>query len=137
MLRALLAEHGKGRGAEASAAPVRGLARLLRRNPTDAERALWDALIRTAASPATASSARRRSGRMSPTWCRSRCAWWSNSVPPDEGEAARRTRAERRAWLAERGYRVIELAAEEVEADVAEALDRLHAALSASVPSKP
>src|SRR5215831_728803 len=38
MLRELLAEHGGG--------PVRGLSRLLRRNPTDAERALWEALTR-------------------------------------------------------------------------------------------
>src|SRR5258706_2029223 len=42
-LRALLAEHGQGRVA-GERGPVRGLARLLRRNPTDAERALWHAL---------------------------------------------------------------------------------------------
>ena len=43
MLRALLAEHGSGR-VPGERGPVRGLARLLRRNPTDAERALWTAL---------------------------------------------------------------------------------------------
>ena len=43
MLRALLAEHGSGRVPK-ERGPVRGLARLLRRNPTDAERALWQAL---------------------------------------------------------------------------------------------
>ena len=43
MLRALLAEHGAGRVPK-ERGPVRGLARLLRRNPTDAERALWQAL---------------------------------------------------------------------------------------------
>src|SRR5207245_4366502 len=42
-LRALLAEHGTGAG-PAEGGPMRGLARLLRRNPTDAERALWDGL---------------------------------------------------------------------------------------------
>src|SRR6516164_11418464 len=42
-LRALLAEYGEGR-APGDRGPVRGLARLLRRNPTDAERLLWDAL---------------------------------------------------------------------------------------------
>src|SRR6201989_875001 len=41
-LRARLAEHGQG-GDETSGT-VRGLARLLRRNPTDAERLLWQAL---------------------------------------------------------------------------------------------
>ena len=45
MLRALLAEHDKGKGSGAGGA-VRGLSRLLRRNPTDAERALWDALTK-------------------------------------------------------------------------------------------
>ena len=43
MLRALLAEHGSGRVPK-ERGPVRGLARLLRRNPTDAERSLWQAL---------------------------------------------------------------------------------------------
>ena len=43
MLRTLLAEHGGGR-APKERGPVRGLARLLRRNPTEAERALWQAL---------------------------------------------------------------------------------------------
>ena len=44
MLRALLAEHGGGR-VPGERGPVRGLARLLRRNPTEAERALWQALV--------------------------------------------------------------------------------------------
>lgn len=42
-LRHLLAEHGLGK-VPADRGPVRGLSRLLRRNPTDAERALWGAL---------------------------------------------------------------------------------------------
>ena len=44
MLRALLAEHGEGR-VPLERGPVRGLARLLRRNPTEAERTLWQALV--------------------------------------------------------------------------------------------
>src|ERR1700692_3807671 len=43
-LRALLAEHGQGGVPADSSSTVRGLARLLRRNPTDAERILWQAL---------------------------------------------------------------------------------------------
>src|SRR2546430_6539801 len=39
-LRALLAEHGQG-AMPSESGTVRGLARLLRRNPTDAERNLW------------------------------------------------------------------------------------------------
>src|ERR1700712_5700230 len=45
-LRALLAEHGQGATAPGDNSTVRGLARLLRRNPTDAERILWQALTR-------------------------------------------------------------------------------------------
>ena len=43
-LRALLAEHGAGR-APSERTPLRGLPRLLRRNPTEAERVLWQALV--------------------------------------------------------------------------------------------
>ena len=43
-LRALLAEHDQGAQPSESGGTVRGLARLLRRNPTDAERILWQAL---------------------------------------------------------------------------------------------
>ena len=42
-MRALIAEHGAGR-VPGERGPVRGLARLLRRNPTEAERILWQAL---------------------------------------------------------------------------------------------
>jgi tRNA/rRNA methyltransferase len=44
MLRTLLAEHGGGRVPK-ERGPVRGLARLLRRNPTEPERALWTTLV--------------------------------------------------------------------------------------------
>ena len=44
LLRSLLAEHGGGRVPN-ERGPVRGLSRLLRRNPTEAERALWQALV--------------------------------------------------------------------------------------------
>src|ERR1700722_13754374 len=45
MLRELLAEHSGGR-VPGERGPVRGLSRLLRRNPTDAERTLWEALTK-------------------------------------------------------------------------------------------
>ena len=45
LLRTLLAEHGQGRVPN-ERGPVRGLARLLRRNPTEAERTFWDAFMR-------------------------------------------------------------------------------------------
>jgi tRNA/rRNA methyltransferase len=46
-------------------------------------------------------------------------------VPHEESAAAAATRAQKRAWLIERDYRVIEIAADEVEADPAVVLDRL------------
>ncbi len=45
-LRALLAEQGQMASLPDSSGSLRGLARLLRRNPTDAERMLWHALTR-------------------------------------------------------------------------------------------
>src|SRR5262249_60205122 len=45
-LRGVLAEHGQAVTQDDSSGTVRGLARLLRRNPTDAERTLWQALTR-------------------------------------------------------------------------------------------
>ena len=46
-------------------------------------------------------------------------------VPADETSAAAKTRAEKRAWLAERDYVVTEVKAGEVESDLAGVLDRL------------
>ena len=74
VLRALLAEHGEGR-VPGERGPVRGLARLLRRNPTDAERAaVGCAHHEIGVSPERASSGRCRSARTSPISCRFRCA---------------------------------------------------------------
>ena len=87
MLRALLAEHGGGRVPN-ERGPVRGLSRLLRRNPTEAERALWQALVNDRRFAGRASNGRRRSGRTSAILSRSRCA--SSSI------SCRRTRASRR-----------------------------------------
>ncbi len=131
MLRALLAEHDKGKGSGAGGA-VRGLSRLLRRNPTDTERALWDKLTKD----------RRFSGhdfkRQTPIGphvadlvsFRQRLV--VELVPPDETEAASKSRAERHAWLTERNYSVMELSAADTAADLGQALDRIAAALSPS-----
>ena len=57
-------------------------------------------------------------------------------VPPDENEAGLKARAERRAWLTERGYRVVDVAMVDVERNVGDALNGLAAAL-AITPSAP
>jgi tRNA/rRNA methyltransferase len=124
LLRTLLAEHGQGR-VPAERGPVRGLSRLLRRNPTDAERALWNALV----------SDRRFAGRgfkrQTPVgphiadFVSFPLRLVLDLVPRDESAEAANMRADRRAWLAERGYRVIEVAAAQVERDVGNVLDNL------------
>ncbi|HEV2626130.1 MAG TPA: TrmJ/YjtD family RNA methyltransferase [Xanthobacteraceae bacterium] len=129
LLRALLAEHGGGRVPK-ERGPVRGLARLLRRNPTEGERALWTALVND----------RRFAGRgfkrQTPVG-QHICDFVSfplrlviDLVPHEESAAAAAARAQKRAWLAERGYRIVEIGAAEVEADLAATLDRLARAIS-------
>jgi tRNA/rRNA methyltransferase len=124
MLRKLLAEHGEGR-VPGERGPVRGLSRLLRRNPTDAERMLWDAMTKD----------RRFAG-----------AGFKRQIPvgphivdivsfplriaidlvlDGEGAAAVKASADKRAWLAERDYRVVEIAAGDIERDVVGVLDRI------------
>ncbi len=57
-------------------------------------------------------------------------------VPADDGPAAIKARAERRAYLTERGYRVVDVSMADVEADVATVLNWLAAVCVAS-PSAP
>ncbi len=124
MLRTLLAEHGGGR-VPSERGPVRGLARLLRRNPTEAERALWHALVND----------RRFAGRgfkrqtpIGPHICdfvSFPLRLVLDLKPTDENAAAAQARADKRAWLAARGYRVIEIVARDAEADIGTLLDRL------------
>ena len=125
MLRALLAEHGAGRVPK-ERGPVRGLARLLRRNPTDAERAFWQALTND----------RRFAGRgfkrQTPVG-QHICDFVSfplrlviDVVPADENDAAAKARADKHAWLRERGYRVVALPSQAIEADLASALEGIN-----------
>jgi tRNA/rRNA methyltransferase len=128
LLRALLAEHGGGRIPK-ERGPVRGLARLLRRNPTEAERALWTALAND----------RRFAGRgfkrQTPVG-QNICDFVSfplrlviDLVPSEESAAAAAARAQKRAWLIERDYRVVAIAAGEVETDLDSVLARLESVI--------
>jgi len=124
LLRALLVEHEGGR-VPGERGPVRGLSRLLRRNPTDAERALWQALVND----------RRFAGRgfkrqtpIGPHICdfvSFPLKTVLDLLPAEETAAAAAERAKRHAWLGERGYRVIEIAEAEIAADLPAVLDRL------------
>ena len=127
MLRALLAEHGGGRVLERG--PVRGLARLLRRNPTEAERTLWQALVNDRR---FASRGFKRQTPIGPHICdfvSFPLRVVLDLVPTGEEAAGAKARADKRGWLAERGYRIISVPASEIEADIAASLERIDQAI--------
>src|SRR5881275_3000394 len=126
-LRALLAEHGQGAVA-AESGTVRGLARLLRRNPTDAERILWRALT---TDRRFAGEFKRQTpvGRHIPDFVSFAKRVAIELVNAEESEAITNDRASRKAWLESRGYRVIEMKAASVERDLEKELARLEACL--------
>src|SRR6266581_827044 len=128
-LRALLAEHGQGGGVSDSGSTVRGLARLLRRNPTDAERLLWQALTRDRR---FAGQFKRQTpvGRHIPDFVSFVHRLAIELVNANETETIAADRAARRAWLESRGYTVVDIRAGDVEADLARELARLEASLT-------
>jgi tRNA/rRNA methyltransferase len=124
-LRALLAEHGQGGGAPAdSTSTVRGLARLLRRNPTDAERILWQALT---TDRRFAGQFKRQTpvGRHIPDFVSFVHRLAIELINPDETDVIAKDRSVRREWLESRGYKVVDMKAAAIEADLATELDRL------------
>src|SRR3954447_10894363 len=123
-LRALLAEHGQGRAVADNSSTVRGLARLLRRNPTDAERILWHALTKDRR---FAGQFKRQTpvGRHIPDFVSFVHRIAIELENPDETEAIATDRAARRAWLEARDYRVINMRTADVEGDLEAELARL------------
>jgi tRNA/rRNA methyltransferase len=129
-LRALLAEHGQGAAAHESGT-VRGLARLLRRNPTDAERLLWEAL-RTDRRFAGQFKRQTPIGRHIPDFVSFPHRIAIELVNADESDMIVSDRAARRDWLEARNYRVLDLKTQEIEADMAPGLDQLAALIDAT-----
>jgi tRNA/rRNA methyltransferase len=123
-LRALLAEYGEAR-APGERGPVRGLARLLRRNPTDAERKLWDALTRDRRFAGNGFKRQVPVGTHITDFVSFPLRLVIDLAPADESEPAAKARAERRAWLIARGYRVLDVDVREVEGDLPALMDRL------------
>jgi len=124
MLRTLLAEHGGGRVPN-ERGPVRGLARLLRRNPTDAERALWQALTNDRHLAGRGFKRQTPIGQHICDFVSFPLRLVVEVVPPDESAAAAKTRADKYAWLKERGYNVLELSSCAIETDMAGTLERI------------
>jgi len=127
-LRALLAEHGQATAPSDTSGTVRGLARLLRRNPTDAERMLWQALTRDRR---FAGQFKRQTpvGRHIPDFVSFVHRITIELVGAEESDAVARERRVRRAWLEQRGYRVIDMKVGDVEADLEGTLARLEASI--------
>src|ERR1700759_1250886 len=130
-LRALLAEHGQGKEADESSRTGRGLGRLLRRHPTDAERSLWHALR---SDRRFAGQFKRQTpvGRHIPDFVSFVHRIAIELVNANESEAIVADRATRRGWLEQRDYRVIEMTVWDVEANLEGELSRLEAMLASA-----
>ena len=127
-MRDLLAEHGGGR-VPGERGPVRGLARLLRRNPTEAERLFWQSLVNDRRFAGRGFKRQVPIGPHITDFVSFPLKCVIDLVPGKETADAARTRAERRAYLVEREYRVCEVQAEAIERDVGKVLDELFADL--------
>ena len=101
---------------------------MLRRNPTDAERLLWQALTKDRR---FAGQFKRQTpvGRHIPDFVSFTHRMAIELVNAGETDAIARDRAGRRAWLEERDYRVIDIDVADVERDLAAELARLEAGL--------
>jgi tRNA/rRNA methyltransferase len=104
----------------------------LRRNPTDAERLLWQSLTRDRR---FAGLFKRQTpvGRHIPDFVSFVHRIAIELTNPGESDAIIKDRAERRTWLEARNYRVLDIAATDVERDLEAELERLQALLPAGV----
>src|SRR6478672_392016 len=123
-LRAILAEYGEN-AVSGERGPVRGLARLLRRNPTDAERTLWAGLTNDRRFAGKGFKRQVPVGAHITDFVSFALRIVIDLVPAGESSAAAIARSSRGQWLRERGYRVVEVAAPSVETDLTEVLERL------------
>jgi tRNA/rRNA methyltransferase len=135
MLRTLLAEHEQGR-VPSERGPVRGLARLLRRNPTDAERLLWDALTGDRRFANRGFKRQTPIGRHIADFVSFPLRLVVEILPTAESDSAGKARAERCDWLKQRGYRVVQIPAQDVEQALEGVLERLDAELAGPVPER-
>jgi len=125
LLRQLLAEHGGGGRVPKEGGPVRGLARLLRRNPTEAERTLWQALVNDRRFAGRGFKRQTPIGPHIADFVSFPLKTVIDLVPPQEEEAAALARDNKRLWLEQHGYKVIVVTAPAVDANVEKVLDAL------------
>ena len=127
-LRALLATTGAGRMPDEQG-PVRGLARLLRRNTSDAERVLWKSFTKDRR---FAGQFKRQTpvGRQIPDFVSFPFRLAVELIAADEAAEVVRDRGERRAWLEARDYRVIDVRESDVMGDLEAVLAGLEKSLA-------
>jgi tRNA/rRNA methyltransferase len=106
-------------------APARGLARLLRRNPTDAERALWDALTKDRRFATYGFKRQVPIGPHIAGFVSFPLRLVIDVTPESESEAAVQERARKREWLVSREYRIIEVQSTEIMRDAWTSLDMI------------
>src|SRR6201986_4305095 len=128
MLRALLAEHGEGR-VPSERGPVRGLARLLRRNPTEAERTLWQALGNDRRFARPGFKRQTPIGQHICDFVSFPLRLVIDLVPAAESENAGKGRAQNRDWLKAHDYTVVGIFDRDLESDMAAALARIEKAI--------
>jgi tRNA/rRNA methyltransferase len=112
-------------GPDGEGAPTRGLARLLRRNPTEAERLLWEALTNDRRFAGRGFKRQVPIGPHMADFVSFPMRTVIDLVPTGETADAAQLRAGKRAWLAAHDYRVTEVRTEDVEREVAAVLEKL------------
>ena len=128
LLRALLAEHSRagGRGTRSGARTVAAVA-------PQSDRCRARAVGRSHQGPALCRLGFKRQtpvGRHIIDLVSFQLRMVIDIVPDEEEASAAVQRAEKRAWLTERDYQVMEVRANEIAADVAQVLERIAAAIS-------
>jgi tRNA/rRNA methyltransferase len=128
MLRSLIAEQGTD--TRRKRAPARGLAKLLRRNPTEAERILWDALVNDRRFAGRGFKRQTPIGPHIADFVSFPLRCVIDLAPTHEDETASQARDAKRIWLEQRGYKVVLVTSAAVEADVGKVLDALAVAVN-------
>jgi len=121
MLRNLLAQHGKAEIVRADS-PVRGLARLLRRNPTDAERALWSAMTGDRRFATLGFKRQTPIGPHVADFVSFPLRLVVDVIPDSEEAKAAEARRQKLAWMRDRDYRIVEVRASDVTKDASAVL---------------
>jgi tRNA/rRNA methyltransferase len=123
-LRALIAEGGQFHVPSARR-PARGLAKLLRRNPTDAERLFWDTLTRDRRFAGFGFKRQTPIGPIIADIVSFPLRIVIEIVPANEDEATAKARVHRQQWLREHNYGVFEATEAAIVADISGLFDSL------------